>query len=195
MLAHEFSHPILLGTSNRGKLGEISAFAEKLGFSVLGLRDPGLQSLGSPPDVAETSGTYEGNARLKATAYARWASRACIADDTGLEISLLGGLPGVHTAPWGVARVEEALGGRPKVAARFVCCMVYCEPNGRFVSARGVVEGELRGLDSARATGPLPYSAFFFPRGFDEPMSSLLERGVMESHRFYALRNLVRALS
>lgn len=195
MLARELSAPILLGTSNKGKLSEISAFARRLGFDVFGLHDLRLSALGDPPSVAETAGSYEGNARLKAIAYSRWAGRSCIADDTGLEIPLLGYLPGVYTAPWGADRVQAALGARRKVPARFVCWMVYSEPRGRTVSVSGVVDGELRDFESSRATGPLPYSAFFYPRGLNQPMSVLLKDGFTGTHRFLALENLARSLS
>ena len=195
MPPRELSQPILLGTSNEGKLDEISRFARTLGFEVFGLKDQLCAARGAPPHVAEVAVSYEGNSRLKAVAYARWYGRPCIADDTGLELGALRGLPGVYTAPWGAKRVQEALGVRRVVGARFVCCMSYAEPAGRVVSTVGVVEGELRDLDATKAVGPLPFSKFFYPQGGSESMDSLLESGFSSSHRFLALKSLVDVLS
>lgn len=196
MLPKEFSQPLLLGTSNKGKLAEISAFAARLGFAVVGLSDPSLASVGPIPHVAEVATSYEGNAEGKGLVYARWGGRACLTDDTGIEIPMLGDLPGVYTAPWGAQRVQDALGIHRIVPARFVCCMVYTEPSGRTVSATGVAEGELRNLVVKDANNPLPFSKFFFPHGSEHPLSDLVEKGHYEgSHRARALKALVTALS
>jgi XTP/dITP diphosphohydrolase len=196
MNAQMFDTPLLFGTSNRGKLSEVSFFARQLGFEVCGLAHESVSHLGPPPTVPEVSESYEGNARLKGGAYARWANRPCIADDTGLEIESLGGLPGVYTAPWGPRRVAETLGGFGEVPARFVSCMVLVEPSGRVVSVRGCVEGVLRGLSVSEASGPLPFSRFFYPEGGDTPLDVLVkEKGTHYSHRYRALQTLLRVLS
>ena len=192
----EFSQPLLLGTSNKGKLAEISSFAARLGLSVIGLSDPSLAGAGAIPYVPEVASTYEGNAEGKGLAYARWSGRPCLTDDTGLEIPMLGDLPGVYTAPWGPRRVQEALGIHRVVPARFVCCMVYTEPSGRAVRARGVARGELRDLAVKDESNPLPFSKFFFPFGSEEPLSDLVAKGHYEaSHRARALKALFTALS
>ena len=195
MPPRELAKPILLGTSNEGKLAEISTFARMLGFEVFALSHPSLKMVGELPHVAEVAGSYEGNSQLKAIHYARWARQPCIADDTGLEIPLLNGLPGVYTAPWGAARVAEALGAHRVVPARFVCCMSYAEPSGRVVSTVGSVDGILRDFDADRAAGSLPYSSFFYPKGAPDSMAEMLTKGFMGSHRFLALQSLVRVLS
>ena len=195
MFPKEFSQPLLLGTSNKGKLAEISLFAGRLGFRVIGLSDPALATAGAIPYVAEVATSYQGNAEVKGLAYARWSGRPCLADDTGLEIPMLGELPGIYTAPWGIQRVRDALGVYRIVSARFVCCIVYTEPSGRSVSATGVVEGELRNLLVNDAGNPLPFSAFFFPHGSNEPLSELVAKGYEGSHRARALKTLVKVLA
>lgn len=191
-----FSSPVLLGTSNRGKLSEISVFARQLGFEVIGLADESLISLGCPPHVAEVAHSYEGNARLKGLEYSKWSKRACITDDTGIEIPLLANFPGVFTAPWGIVRVRDLLGGRRVVEARFRCCMAYTEPSGRCVSVSGSIDGELRDLDVIDAMQPLPFSRFFYPLGLASSLHELLEKGLFQySHRYRAFDTLVRVLS
>lgn len=195
MLPTEFSRPLLLGTSNKGKLAEITFFADRLGFGVIGLSDPSLVDAGAIPYVPEVASSYQGNAEAKGRAYSKWSGRPCLTDDTGIEIPMLGDLPGVYTAPWGPKRVQDALGIHRVVPARFVCCMVYTEPSGRSVSATGVVEGELRNLGVKDSSNPLPFSEFFFPHGSNEPLSLLVKRGYEGSHRARALKALFIALS
>jgi XTP/dITP diphosphohydrolase len=192
----EFSTPLLLGTSNLGKLSEIRQFANRLGFSVIGLTDPELKGRAPPPEVPEVAGSYAGNAVLKAVAYARHFGRPCLADDTGLEIPMLGDMPGIHTARWGLARVREEVGVFRKVPARFVCAMAYCDISGRTVVTHGTLEGELRDIVlPSDGMKPLPFGDFFFPTGSSEPIGVLVRKGFEGSHRFQALATLTRVLS
>ncbi len=196
MVPVEFSRPILVGTSNRGKLAEITRFAERLGFDVFPLTDPRLSGCGTPPTVAEVALSYAGNALLKGKAYAKHFERPCLADDTGLEIHDLHGLPGIHTARWGLARVIEDVGIRDTIPARFVCAMAYVQPSGRSVVAHGVLHGELRGMALPLGEAkPLPFGDFFFPLGHSEPLGALIKKGFERSHRFIALETLARVLT
>lgn len=197
MVPLEFSRPILVGTSNGGKLAEITRFAERLGFHVLGLTDPRLSGRAAPPTVPEVALSYAGNALLKGIAYAKHFGRPCLADDTGLEIHDLHGLPGVHTARWGLPRVIEEVGDRGgPISARFVCAMAYVEPSGRSVVAHGVLHGELRGMALPLGEAkPLPFGDFFFPLGHSEPLGALIKEGFERSHRFLALETLARVLA
>jgi XTP/dITP diphosphohydrolase len=196
MLPPEFSKPLLLGTSNTGKLREITRFGAQLGFSVIGLKAPELAAQGQPPEVPEVADSYAGNALLKATGYARHFERPCLADDTGLEIPLLGDLPGINTARWGLARVIEEMGSFRRAPARFVCAMAYVEPSGRSIITHGIIEGEVRDMRvPSGAAKPLPFGDFFFPSGSSDPIGKLVDNGFEGSHRFQALVTLVRALS
>lgn len=196
MVPVEFSRPMLVGTSNSGKLAEIMRFAERLGFDVFGLTDPRLHGCGTPPTVAEVALSYAGNALLKGKAYAKHFGRPCLTDDTGLEIHDLSDLPGIHTARWGLARVIEDVGIRDTIPARFVCAMAYVEPTGRSVVAHGALHGELRGMALQPGEAkPLPFGDFFFPSGHSEPLGALIKQGFGRSHRFIALESLVRVLS
>ena len=196
MLPPELSQPLLLGTSNSGKLFEITRFACRLGFEVTGLSDPQLAAKGPPPEISEVADTYAGNAYLKGMAYAKHFSRPCLADDTGLEIPLLGYLPGIYTARWGLARVVKETGAARCVSARFVCAMAFVEPSGRHIVTHGTIEGELRDMSVPAGTSkPLPFGDFFYPFGSSEPLGKLVGNGFEGSHRFQALAALVRALS
>ena len=116
---------LVFASSNAGKCLEVKRYAAPLGIEVIGLADIASGIEGPVPEVKEVGVCYEENAALKARVYAEWSGRACVADDTGIEIDALRGLPGLHTARWGIGRVAAELGVDFKGAAAFVCCMAY----------------------------------------------------------------------
>ena len=85
---------VLLATSNPHKLEEVAAILGDIGIEVVGLDV--LDE--TPPEPVEDAASFEGNARLKAVGYARMTGRRCLADDSGLEVSALGGAPGVNSS-------------------------------------------------------------------------------------------------
>jgi XTP/dITP diphosphohydrolase len=132
---------IVLATQNPGKVAELRALLEGLPLRVLGLTDVG----GNLPEPPETGRTFEENATIKACTYAAWTGLACLADDSGLEVDALGGVPGVDSAWYAYASEAEAKSRSREVrdaannekllaalegvppdgrGARFVCCMV-----------------------------------------------------------------------
>jgi len=88
------STPLLIATTNKGKLQEIQHFFSDLSFSIIGLSD--LDTPIAPPE--ETADSLEGNAHLKAMYYGEKTQLLTLADDTGLFISALNGWPGVKSA-------------------------------------------------------------------------------------------------
>jgi len=185
---------LLFGTTNSGKLAEVRRVAAPDGLEI-----EGLDSLAATaPHVVEGLPTYEGNAALKARAYAAWSGRPCIADDTGIEIDGLWGLPGVYSARFGLRRAAEMLGCGQPSAARFVCCISYAEPGGRTVSVHGQLEGTLEipsmALVSRIEKTPLPYSPVFTPAGESCVLSEMHARGDFVSHRGRALLALMKVL-
>ncbi len=84
---------LLIATRNEGKTKEFRAIFDKLGYDVENLNDyPDL------PEVAETGMTFEENARLKAETISQLTGKMVLADDSGLKVDVLGGLPGVWSA-------------------------------------------------------------------------------------------------
>lgn len=137
---------VVLATANPHKTAEIRA--------IVGDRIEILARPDDVPDVVEDAGTIEGNARLKAVALARATGLPALADDTGLEIDALGGLPGVDTAYWAgvgctyaenVAKALAELDGVPwpERGARFVTVAMVVWPDGRELVAVGEVRGRI----------------------------------------------------
>ena len=94
---------LLIATRNEGKTKEFRAIFDKLGYDVENLNDyPDL------PEVAETSMTFEENARLKAETISKLTGKMVLADDSGLKVDVLGGLPGVWSARFaGVGATDQ----------------------------------------------------------------------------------------
>ena len=149
---------LLLATSNPHKVEEVAATLRPLGWQICTLQDV-ADGRPLPSEPIEDAPDFEGNAAIKAKAYAAWSGIPTLADDSGLEVDALGGAPGVHSARWsGVdgdratrdaannQKLIEALQTTPQVerSARFVCVLCLAEPNGvvRHM-VRGMMEGHI----------------------------------------------------
>src|SRR5688572_33483657 len=143
------SRRLLLATRNAGKLAELRRMLETAvpGVEVVGLRD-----VEEYPEAPETGATFEENALLKAREAARYTGLPAVADDSGLTVDALNGMPGVLSARWSgrhgddLANLELVLGQVADVpeerrGAAFVCAAAWALPAGD----EGVVEGVLRG--------------------------------------------------
>jgi XTP/dITP diphosphohydrolase len=95
---------LLFATTNPHKARELAQMLVPLGIEVCGLAEVAR----GVPEPVEDADTFEGNARIKALAYARALNMTVLADDSGLEVDALGGAPGVHSARYaGVGRTRE----------------------------------------------------------------------------------------
>jgi XTP/dITP diphosphohydrolase len=180
--------PIVLATANPHKVDELRAIFAPAGIEVLGLGDLGTPP---PPEPAETGTTFEQNAKIKARAYAQATGRACLADDSGLEIDALGGKPGVISSHYcsdgreeGLTRAQRDAANNTRVlrelegvpapqrSAGFVCVMALALPDGpggepRIVAiTRGRFEGHI-GLPPSvpRGANGFGYDPLFLVRG------------------------------
>ncbi|MDE0654283.1 MAG: RdgB/HAM1 family non-canonical purine NTP pyrophosphatase [bacterium] len=184
-------------TANPNKLVEMRAALD--GLAALVERPVGLG------DVPENGDTLEANARIKAVAVATFSGAPALADDTGLEVDALDGAPGVHSARYAgpgagdeanVAKLLAALAGvaLPQRTARFRTVVVARWPDGRELSADGVVEGSI--ACSPRGGRGFGYDPVFVPAPGQLTFAemSLDAKGAI-SHRGRALRELVRLLT
>ncbi|MGA9529483.1 MAG: non-canonical purine NTP pyrophosphatase [Terriglobales bacterium] len=97
------NRPVLIATSNAGKLRDFAGAAAIHGIAIAGI--PGFSSL---PPVVEDGLTFEANARKKAEQYSVAApGRLVLADDSGLEVDALGGAPGVHSARYAALELNN----------------------------------------------------------------------------------------
>lgn len=193
---------LLIGTTNAGKLREYAALLHLLPLRLRGLRDVGLAEM----DVVEDADTLEGNALLKATAYARASGLYALGDDTGLMVDALGGRPGVHAARWAGEGADDRtrwdkllseLDGVPdeRRTARFACVVALADPQGRApTTATGTIEGRIAQAPDTSGGG-FGYDALFIPTGHDVTWSALpLDEKNRLSHRGEAVRKLIPTL-
>jgi XTP/dITP diphosphohydrolase len=171
---------LVLATGNPGKIAElrrILAAVPELAVELVGLAE--FAQVG---EVAETGATFAENALIKAHAVAQATGLAAIADDSGLCVDALAGMPGVLSARWAgrhgddAANLELVLGQLVDVpaqrrGARFVCAAAVALPSG----AGRVVEGELAGVltTAPRGCNGFGYDPIFVPVGENRTTAEL----------------------
>jgi XTP/dITP diphosphohydrolase len=155
---------ILVATTNPGKIREIFGILEGSPVELVTLAD-----LPSIPEPEETGKTFAENARLKALYYARATGLPSVADDSGIQIEALGGMPGVESARWcgsdyavKFARIRELLAeaGLRTSAARFVAAVAFARGDEILFEGTGIVEGEI--APEPRGTKGFGYDPIFY---------------------------------
>lgn len=189
---------IYCATGNAGKLREFQLAGRVLGIDVEPLS--GIKSITAPE---ETGATFEDNARIKAAYYSAFAPGPLFADDSGLEVDVLGGAPGVYSARYAGEGATDAannqlllerLGGETNRSGRFVCVIAFAQNGIVSATFRGTVEGEI--LHSARGPAGFGYDPLFYYPPFAASFGEVDdERKFSVSHRGNALRALLQHLT
>jgi len=190
---------VLLATRNAKKLAELGRILAAEGLS--GLTIIGLADVPELPEAPETGRTFEENALAKARDAADATGLPAIADDSGLSVDALNGMPGVFSARWAgrhgddLANLELVLGQLADVPdnrrqAAFVCAAALVIPGG----AETVVRGEWPGVITRKPRGAngFGYDPIFVPAGLSVTSAELDPPDKdAHSHRGRALRQLV----
>lgn len=203
---------LLLATRNDKKRLELRRILASSGIS--GVQVLGLEDVPPFPETPETAATFEGNALAKARDAVAATGLATVADDSGLEVDALGGMPGVLSARWAGRHGDDAanlqlvldqLADVPddRRGAAFVCVAALVVPSGaqalgtQALGTQTVVRGHWRGTltRAARGNNGFGYDPIFIPDG-DWRTSAELEPTEKDavSHRSQALRALLPAL-
>jgi XTP/dITP diphosphohydrolase len=194
---------LVVATHNPGKLREIAALIEPLGIGCVGAEELGL------PEPEEIGNTFVDNADLKAREAADLSGYPALADDSGLSVDALHGLPGIFSARWAedsagrrdwmraMNRVWTELGEAGPEASRdahFACALSLAWPNdGQIDSFEGRVDGTL--VWPPRGDKGFGYDPMFVPVGHDQTFGEMDPAQKHKiSHRADAFRKLVRAL-
>jgi XTP/dITP diphosphohydrolase len=190
---------LLLATTNRGKVREYRHLLSGLPFELVTPDEMGIDI-----SVEEKHPSYEENARTKATVYARASHVITLADDSGLEVDVLGGEPGIRSARAAGEeasdkdRVEHLLSRLKDVpwekrTARFKCVIVVATPEGKTELCHGECPG-LIALEPKGESG-FGYDPVFYLPEFKKTMAELpLEIKNQISHRGRAARKAYRVL-
>jgi XTP/dITP diphosphohydrolase len=164
-----------------------------------------LESPSDLPDVAETGATFAENALLKAREIASLTGLVAVADDSGLVVDALNGMPGVLSARWAGRHGDDAANlslvlaqisdvPEERRGAAFVCAAAAVAPSGAEVVVEGRVDGTL--LRAPRGSGGFGYDPIFVPLGFSQTTAEMTpEEKDAISHRGKAFRALAPRLS
>lgn len=197
---------VIFATGNEGKMREIRAILEDMELEICSMKEAGLAL-----DIEENGTTFEENARIKAQAVAdalaaQEKTRECVvmADDSGLEIDVLNGEPGVYSArylgektPFSeksadlLRRLKDV--PKEKRSARFVCAIAAVFPDGETVITRGVIEGQI-GYE-LRGDNGFGYDPIFYLPEYDRTAAELTDEEKNRiSHRSRALEMMKEEL-
>ena len=190
---------ILVGTNNAGKLREIRGLLPK-NLKIYSTADFKLKS------PIENGKTFKENSLIKAKYFSKKSKMICLSDDSGLEIDILNGDPGIYSARWGgkkgnfiraMNRVFKELKKKNKnwktrkIKARFVCALSIYGPNQKTISSVGKIEGYISPL--IKGKNGFGYDPIFIPKGkkitFGE-MKPLKKYKI--DHRFKAFKKIKR---
>lgn len=189
------SRRVFLASRNQKKLEELRRILAEVipDVDVVGLDD--VEPYDEP---AETEPTFEGNALIKARVGVRASRLPTLADDSGICVDELNGMPGVLSARWAGLAKDNAANNRllleqlhdtppDRRGAEFRCAVAFCMPDGE----EAVVFGEMRGsiVREPRGAGGFGYDPLFVPDGYDVTSAELpAEEKDRISHRGKSLR-------
>jgi XTP/dITP diphosphohydrolase len=190
---------VLVATRNAGKLREIREIAGETLFVWHALDEfPQL------PDADESGVTLAENARRKALHYERLSGFATLADDSGLEVDVLDGAPGIHSARFAGQPRDDAANNRKLIAllagvplerrtARFRCAMALARAGQVVLESEGVFHGIIQ--DTPRGTNGFGYDPHFLVPELGLTVAELpaAEKNA-RSHRGQALRSMLAQL-
>lgn len=194
--------PLLVGTTNRGKLAEVKAFLGNLPVQIISLHD-----LGHWPEIVEDGATFEENALKKANRLAEFFNMLTLADDSGLEVDALNGAPGIYSSRYSGEEGNDRKNNETLLselkdvsednrAARFVCALALCTPKSQGRKqwiARESCEGRI--AFSAKGENGFGYDPLFFYPPFGKTFGEIdQETKATVSHRGKALKKLAQAL-
>ncbi len=184
---------LVFATNNAHKLDEVRQILGSA-FEVISLAETGCHD-----DIPETADTLEGNALQKAHWVKEHYGLDCFADDTGLEVTALGGAPGVHSARYAEDHDSEAnidkllheLEDKSDRSAQFRT-VVALLLNGKELLFEGIVKGQI--LKERHGTGGFGYDSVFAPEGNRLTFAEMGPEKNNISHRARAVGKLTEYL-
>ena len=192
---------VVLATRNQHKVAELRRILESADIDVDLV---GTEEFPDLPDVAETGSTFAANALLKANDVAQRTGLIAIADDSGLCVDALNGMPGILSARWAGKHGDDAANLQLVLAqladvppnrrgAAFHCAAAIATPEGEERVVEGVLDGSL--ITEPRGSNGFGYDPIFTPRGYVLTTAELTpsEKDAI-SHRGQAFRALVPVL-
>tara|TARA_B110001450_G_scaffold75251_1_gene71690 strand:+ start:449 stop:1051 length:603 start_codon:yes stop_codon:yes gene_type:complete len=188
---------ILIGTNNIGKLKEIKGLLPK-NLEIYSTSDFNIKS------PVENGKTFRENSLIKARYFSKKSKMLCLSDDSGLEIDILEGAPGIYSARWGgkngdfskaMKRVFKELDKKDKswknkkIKARFICALTIYGPDFKTVNSIGKIEGHISPY--IRGKNGFGYDPIFIPKGRKITFSEMkVSQKYKIDHRFRAFNKI-----
>ena len=188
---------LLIGSNNQGKIKEIRDLLPK-NLDIFSSQDLHLKS------PKENGKSFEENSLIKAKYFSKKSKIICLADDSGLEIDLLNGGPGIYSARWGgkknnfnlaIKRVYKELNKKNKFwfkkkqRARFKCVLSIYWPNNKFFSVKGQVEGSIS--RTKKGNNGFGYDPIFIPKNYKITFGQMKpSKKYKIDHRFKAFKKI-----
>ena len=188
---------LLIGTNNVGKLREIKGLLPKN----LEIYSTSNFKIKSP---VENGKTFEENSLIKAKYFSKKSKMTCLSDDSGLEIDILNGAPGIYSARWGgkksnfinaMNRVFKELEKKnkdwktKKIKARFVCALTIYGPNQKTINSVGKIEGYIS--PTMKGKNGFGYDPIFIPIGKTTTFGEMKPSQKYKiDHRFKAFKRI-----
>ena len=187
---------IIIGTNNQGKYKEIcDLLPDKIKKHF-----PGELNIQSPE---ESGKNFKENSFIKASYFSKQANQICLSDDSGLEIDLLEGKPGIYSSRWAgiknnfdlaIRKVFKEMSQVKKnwqseSNARFICCMTLYWPNGKNFFTEGSIKGKIS--NTKKGKNGFGYDPIFIPDGYEQTFGEMDPKLKMSiDHRFNAFLKL-----
>jgi XTP/dITP diphosphohydrolase len=187
---------ILIGTNNVGKYKEICDLLPKK----LIKHYPKKFGISSPK---ETGKNYKENSILKASFFSKKTNLVCLSDDSGLEIDLLEGYPGIYSARWGgrdhdfniaIKKVFKEMSKVKKNwendnSAKFICCLTLFWPSGKYHTSQGEIKGNISKIKKGKKG--FGYDPIFIPHGYNKTFGEMdSKKKMLIDHRYKAFENI-----
>ena len=189
---------IVLASKNADKVKEIRRLLGSFPLEVLSLAD-----FSDMPDAVEDGLTFEDNALIKARFFAARTGLAALADDSGLEVDALGGLPGVYSARFAGYHANDATNnqklldelakrGVNESAAAYRCALAFVDTDGTILTTSGKISGTIKNV--ARGTGGFGYDPYFYLDANRTMAQLTVDEKNLISHRGAALKEMISKL-
>jgi len=184
---------IIFATNNAHKLEEVNAISKDFGITFE------LPPADFDPD--ETGNSFSENSFIKASEASKLSNNYALADDSGLCVESLGGLPGIHSARYAETREKriekllKELAPHQNKAAKFVCCMTLTAPDGTIIKQ---ITRECLGqiTEVQKGANGFGYDPIFVPNNYNVTMAELNDNEKNKiSHRGIALREMLKFIS
>ena len=183
---------VVIGTNNEGKYKEICDLL------------PNKVKKYSPREFdiltpAETGKSFEENSLIKASYFSKKTNLICLSDDSGLEIDLLKGEPGIYSSRWSgeknnfdlaIKKIFEKMNNVKKDwendnAAKFICCMTLFWPNDKSYTSKETLKGKIS--TKKKGQNGFGYDPIFIPNGYNQTFGEMESKLKMSiDHRFKA---------